>query len=98
MDGERARDRDEPRRTDPEEAAETDELGLYLALELIELGDRSRLDELAQARGDARADAAQLLNAAGTHELGDRRLRLANRLCGTTVRTRGVVARAGQIE
>ena len=54
-----------PLRADPEKAAEPDELGLHFAFELVELRDRPGLDELAQARRDAGADPAQLLDAAG---------------------------------
>ena len=46
----------------PEKAAEPDELRPHVALELVELCDVARLDELAQAPGDARPDAAQLLD------------------------------------
>ena len=55
---------DEPLRAEAEVAAERDELRLDLALELRELCDPPRLDELAQARLDARADAAQLAHPA----------------------------------
>ena len=74
-DAERAADLDHPLRRDPEEAAEPDELGLHLALELVELRDLAGLDELAQPPRDARADPAQLLDAAGRDELRDRRRR-----------------------
>jgi hypothetical protein len=95
---ERAADLDHPFRPDAEEPSEPDQLRLHLALELLELGDASRLDELAQARGDAGPDPAQLLDPAGGDELGDRRLRLANRLGGAAICTRRVVAGARQVE
>ena len=61
-DAERAPDLDHPLRADAEEAAEPDELRPHLLLELVELRDAARLDELAQAPGDARPDPAQLLD------------------------------------
>ena len=72
--------------------------GLHLALELVELRNPPRLDELTQAAGDSRADPAQLLHATRRDELRDRRLRLADRLGRAPVRTRGVVARTGKVE
>ena len=56
----------------PEVAAEADQPGRELALELRELGDLPRLDQLAQPRLDPRADPAQLAHPAGPHQLGDR--------------------------
>src|SRR5438034_727596 len=81
-----------------EDAAEPDELRLYFTLELVELGDAAGLDELAQARCDPRADPTQLLYAPCSNELGDRGLRLADRLGRSSIGARGVEARAGEIE
>jgi hypothetical protein len=97
-DAERAADLDHALRSHAEEASEPDQLGLHLALELVELGDAARLDELAQSSRDPRADPAQLLDAAGRDELGDRRLRLADRLGRAAVRARRVVAAARQVK
>jgi hypothetical protein len=55
-DAERPRDPHRPLGTQPEEAAEADEIRGELALELGELRDRARLDQLAQLGLDARAD------------------------------------------
>jgi hypothetical protein len=44
---ERAPDLDHPLRCDAKEASQPNELGLYLALELVELRDVSGLDQLA---------------------------------------------------
>ena len=95
---ERAADLHHSFRSDPEEAPEPDELRLHLAFELFELRDVSGLDKLAKARGDAGADAAQLLNPSRGDELGDRRLRLADCLRGSPIRSRRVVAGARQVE
>ena len=81
-----------------EEAPETDELGLHLPLELVQLGDPTGLDELAQTRRDARPDSAQLLHATLGDELGNRRLRLANRLRSAPVGARRVEAGSGEVE
>ncbi len=97
-DAERAPDLHHPLRTHSQEAAEPDQLGLNLALELVELGDATCLDELLQAAGDAGADPPQLLHAAGGDELRDRRLGLANRLRGPAICARRVVARSGKVE
>jgi hypothetical protein len=95
---ERSADLDHALRPDPEEAPEPDQLGLHLALELVELRDAPGLDELAEACGDTGADAAQLLHTPGGDELGDRRLRLADRLRSSPIRTRGVVAGVREVQ
>src|SRR5439155_14690957 len=91
-DTERAADLDHPLRADAEKPGETDELGLHLALQVVELGDAAGLDELTQATGNAWADPAQFLDATRCHELGDRRPRLANRLRGPPIGAQRVVA------
>src|SRR5439155_3334943 len=58
-DAERAPELDRAFRTEPEEAAEPDELRLNLALEVAEADDLAALDELLQHRRDARPDSAQ---------------------------------------
>ena len=70
-DAERPRDLHRALRAQPEIAAETDQPGRQLALELRQLGDVARLHELAQPRLDPRADAAQLAHPTRPHELGD---------------------------
>jgi hypothetical protein len=93
-DAERPPDLDHPLRPDPEKAPEPHELRLHLLLQLVELGDRPRADELGQARSDPRTDAAQLLDATGGDEVGDRRFGLADRLRRAAVGPRRVEARA----
>ena len=83
---------------EPEVAAEADELGRELALELRQLGDLARLDELAQPRLDPRADPAQLAHPPGPHQLGDRHRRAADRLGGAAVGARRVRVRVGELE
>src|SRR5581483_7804406 len=60
---ERARDLHRLPCADPEIASEPDEIGLHLALELLELGDLAGLDELLQAALDPPTDPAELANA-----------------------------------
>ncbi len=95
---ERAPDLDHSLRADAEQPPEADQLRLHLALELVELRDRARLDQLAEACGDARPDPAELLHPSRAHELADRRPRLADRLGSAAVGARRVAARAGQLE
>ena len=95
---ESAPDLDRTLRAETDEPPEPDELGRDLALQLVELGDPPRLEELAEPRLDPRADAAQLADAAGLHELRDRRLRLADQLGGPPVGAHGVGARFGEVE
>ena len=80
------------------ETAEADELGLHVPLELVELGNASRFDELAQARRDPGTDPSQLLDAAVRDEVGNRRLRLADRLRSAAVRARRIEAAARKVE
>ena len=70
-DAERPRDLDRAFRAEPEIAPEADERRGELALELGQLLDLARLDELAQPRLDPRADPAQLAHPPVAHELGD---------------------------
>ena len=83
---------------EPEIAAETDEIGSELALELLELGDLARLDELAQPRLDPGADSAQPPHVAPAHELGDGQRRLPDRLGRAPVRAGRVRVRLGQLQ
>src|SRR5207248_1107754 len=53
------------------QAPEPDELGLHLALELVDLGQAARLDELAQPQLDCGPDPPQLPHAAVPDELAD---------------------------
>ena len=79
-DAERPGDLHRAPRGQPEVAAEPDEVRRELALELRQLRDLARLDELAQPRLDPRPDPAQLAHPARAHELGDRDGRAADRL------------------
>ena len=97
-DAELAAERDHPLRPEPDEPAEPDELRLDLALQLIELGDASRSDELGEAPLDAGSDAVQLAHTPGSDELRDRRSRLADQVGRAPVGADGVAARVGQVE
>ena len=97
-DAEGARDLDRAPRAEPEVAAEADEVGGELALELGELGDLAGVDELAQARLDAGADAAQVAHAPGLDELGHRGRHVANRLGGAPVGAGGVGVGLGKLK
>ena len=70
---ERAGDVDRARGAQPEVAAEPDEAGDELTLELGELGDLSRLQQLAQASLDPRTDAFEHAPATACDELLHRR-------------------------
>ena len=87
---ERAGQLQRPLRGQPEVAAEADDVGRELPLELGELGDRARLDQLAQLRLDARPDPAQLPDPPRAHEVRDRRRRAPDRLGGAPVRAGAV--------
>ena len=95
---ERAPDLDRALWAEPEQPTEPDELRRDLALELVQLRDPSRLDELPQPRLDPGADPAQLAHPTGADELGNRRRRLADRLGRAPVRPRRVRARPGEVE
>ena len=82
----------------PEEAAQADEPGHEVALELAQLGDLPGLHQLAQPRLDPRADAPQPAHAAGPHELLDRHRRRADRLGRPAVGARLVRVRLGELE
>ena len=69
---------------------EPDEVGRELTLELGQLRDRAGLDQLAQPRRDALADAAQLAHAPLSHELGDGDGRGTDRVGRAPVRASGV--------
>jgi len=85
-------------RRQPEKAAEADELGLDLLLELTRMCDLSRLDELAQPRFEPGSDAAELANPAVADELGHRRRQRTDELRRAAVRAHGVVRRTAQVE
>ncbi len=95
---ERAPDLEHSLRADAEQPPEADQLRLHLALELVELRDRARLDQLAEAGGYARSDPAELLHASGPDELGHRCLGLSHGLGRAPVRARRVAPGAGQVE
>ena len=97
-DAERPRELDRALRAEPEVAAEADEIGRELALELCQLGDLARLDELAQPRLDPRADPAQLAHPPRPHQLRDRDRRAADRLGGAAVGAGRVRVRLGELE
>ena len=85
-DVERLRDLDRAPRGQPEVAAEPDQPGRQLALELGELRDVAGLDQLAQPRLDARADPAQLPHPPGGDEPRDRDRRIADHVGRAAVR------------
>lgn len=97
-DPERAAEGDEPPRADPKVAAERDELGLDLPLELGELGDAARLDELAQALLDGRPDPAQLARAAASDELLDGSRSRADQIRRAAVGAGAPVSRSREVE
>ena len=67
-------------------------------LELVELGDAPRLDELDQARLDRGPDASQVPDATAADELAHRGRRRAQQLGRPAIRTDAVVARTGEVE
>ena len=82
---------------EPEQPAEPDELGRQFALQLGELGDLARLDQLAQPRLDPGPDPAQLAHPAGADELpatGARRADQSPPPAGRPARCRGSRPRA----
>ena len=87
-DAERPRELDRALRAEPQVAAETDQVGRELALELCQLGDLARLDELAQPRLDPRADSAQLAHAPDLTSSATGDGGAADRLGGATVGAR----------
>ena len=97
-DAERPRELDRALRAQAEVAAQADQLGRELALELRQLGDRAGLDELAQPRLDPGADPAQLARPPGAHQLDDGDRGRPDRLGGAAVRARRVGVRVGELE
>ena len=95
---ERPRDLERARGAQAEVAAEADQLGRELALELRQLGDLAGLDQLPQPALDPRADAAQLAHPPGPDQPGDRHRRAADRLGGAVIGARLVRVRVGQLE
>jgi len=80
------------------EAPEPDELGADLPPELVQLGDRPGVGELAEPRRDSRADPAELLRASLPCELEDRRVGRADRLRRPAVGPGRVAGRAREVE
>jgi hypothetical protein len=97
-DVERARDVGGALRAQPEVAAEAHEAGRELALELHQLGDPPRLDELAQARLDAGADPGHRADPAGAHEIGHRHRSAADRLRRPAIGARRVRVRVPELQ
>ena len=94
----RAPDLDRPLRREPEEPPEPDELRRRLALELPQLRDLARLDQLDEARFDPRPDPAELAYPSRPHERLDRSLRRPDELSRAAICPRRVEARAGEVE
>ncbi|HET7044551.1 MAG TPA: hypothetical protein VFI37_06855, partial [Gaiellaceae bacterium] len=80
LDVECPRQLDRACRREAEQAAEADDLRQHLPLELAQLGDLARLDQLAQPCLDRRADPAQLADTPRADELRHRRCREADQL------------------
>ena len=95
---ERAGELQRPLRAQAEVAAEPHEVRRELAFELGELGERARVDELAQLRLDARPDPAQLPDPPRAHEVRDGHRRAADRLGGAPVRAGAVGVRLGELQ
>jgi hypothetical protein len=85
-------------RTQPEVTAETNEIGRELTLELCQLGDGARLDELAQPRLDPRPDPAQLARPPRPDKLRNRERRSTDRLGGAAVGAGRVRVRLDELE
>jgi hypothetical protein len=97
-DAERPRDLERAGGPEPEVAAQADELGRELALELGELADLARLHELPQPALDPRSDPAQPAHLSGPHQPGDGNRRAADRLGRPAIGARLVRVRVGQVE
>ncbi len=95
---ERPRELDRALRPQAEIAAEPDEVRRELALELRQLGDVARLDELPQPGLDPRPDPAQLTRPPGPHQLRDGHRRAADRLGGAAIRAHRVRVAVGELE
>ena len=95
---EHSADLQHPLDRDAEEAPEPGELGRHLALELLQLCDLARLDELLQPPLDPRADPAQFADAALPNELRDRRRRRADQVGRAPVGPRRVRPGTRQLE
>ena len=81
-----------------EQARDADELRQRLCLQLLQLRQLARLDELAQPLLDPGPDPGKLAHAPGADERGDVGRRRADQLRGAAIRADGVVARAVQVE
>ena len=82
----------------PSRARDADELRQRLGLELPQLGQLARLDELLQPRLDPRADPGELADTPGADELRDVGRRRADQLGRPAVGAHGVVTRPGEVE
>src|SRR5204862_4122591 len=80
------------------ETPNSDELRLDLPLELAQLGDLARLDELSKPRLDAGSDPAQLPHPSRADELRHGRLRRADELRRAPVGASAVVAGSREVE
>ena len=98
MDSQCSRQLDRAFRTQPEVAAEADEIRRKLALELCELPDLPGLHELPQPGLDARADAAQVAYVARRDQLGDRHREAADGLRRPPIGARGVWVGVAEVE
>src|SRR5580765_2922314 len=97
-DAERAAELDHALRAESDQAAESDQLGLHLGLQLVDLGQAARLDQLLQPCLDRWPDASQLPHPPLPDELGDRGRRRADQLGSTPVRAHAVATRSCEIE
>src|SRR4029453_9633318 len=72
-------------RPQPQVAPQADEIRRDLALQLRQLGDRARLDALAQPRLDPRSDPAQVARPPCPHQRRDREWRIADGVGGAAI-------------
>ena len=95
---EHASDLEHPLDRDAEEPSEPGQLRRDLALELLQLGDLTGLDQVEQPPLDPGPDPAQLAGAALPYELGDRRRGRADQVGRAAVGPRRVRLGARQLE
>ena len=87
-----------PLRREPEQPGDADELRERLRLELVQLGEPPRLDELAEPRSIPGPIPASSRAPAGADERGDVGGRRADQVGRPAVGADGVVARAVEVE